>query len=57
MTPDECKRYVQFIDGQELELTPPKKRGEAVRVNCESFAFPLYTSETNPKYPTQTDYP
>ncbi|EPT06089.1 hypothetical protein FOMPIDRAFT_1026936 [Fomitopsis schrenkii] len=33
MTPDECKRYVQFIDGQELELTPPKKRGEAVRVN------------------------
>ena len=36
MTPDECKRYVQFIDSQELELTPPKKRGEAVRVNCES---------------------
>ena len=37
MTPDECKRYVQFIDGQELELTPTKKRGEAVRVNCESW--------------------
>lgn len=43
MTPDECKRYVQFIDDQELELTPPKKRGEAVRVNCAS---PLHTTQS-----------
>ncbi|KAH9934674.1 uncharacterized protein B0H18DRAFT_1082481 [Fomitopsis serialis] len=33
MTPEECKRYVHFIDSQSLELTPPKKRGEAERVN------------------------
>ncbi|TFY59464.1 hypothetical protein EVJ58_g5757 [Rhodofomes roseus] len=33
MAPEECKHYVQFIDSQSLELTPPKKRGEAVRVN------------------------
>jgi len=33
MTPEECKRYVHFIDSQSLELTPPKKKGEAERVN------------------------
>ena len=30
---DECKQFVKFIDGLPLELTPPKKRGEAERVN------------------------
>ena len=32
---DECKRFVKFIDELPLELTPPKKRGEAERVNRE----------------------
>ncbi|KAI0062337.1 hypothetical protein BV25DRAFT_1907691 [Artomyces pyxidatus] len=30
---EECKRFTRFIDEQPLELTPPKKRGEADRVN------------------------
>lgn len=34
----ECKAYVKFIDSLPLELTPPKKRGEAVRVNRMSMA-------------------
>ncbi|KAK0210636.1 hypothetical protein DFS33DRAFT_1294426 [Desarmillaria ectypa] len=29
----ECKAIAQFIDNLPLELTPPKRRGEAVRVN------------------------
>ncbi|KAJ7285722.1 hypothetical protein C8J57DRAFT_1431416 [Mycena rebaudengoi] len=29
----ECKSFVRFIDSLPLELTPPKKRGEAERVN------------------------
>ncbi|KAG6845699.1 hypothetical protein H0H87_004960 [Tephrocybe sp. NHM501043] len=29
----ECKAFVKFIDQLPLELTPPKKRGEAERVN------------------------
>ena len=33
MSPLECKEYVKFIDSLPLELTPPKKRGEAERVN------------------------
>ncbi|KAH9981357.1 hypothetical protein BGW80DRAFT_1162834 [Lactifluus volemus] len=32
-TPAECRTFVEFIDSQPLELTPPKKRGEAARVN------------------------
>ncbi|OJT14608.1 hypothetical protein TRAPUB_8854 [Trametes pubescens] len=32
-SPEECKAYVKFIDSLPLELTPPKKRGEAERVN------------------------
>jgi len=32
-TPAECRTFVDFIDGQPLELTPHKKRGEADRVN------------------------
>ncbi|KAI0831478.1 hypothetical protein BC628DRAFT_1415971 [Trametes gibbosa] len=32
-SPEECKAYVKFIDSLPLELTPPKKRGEADRVN------------------------
>jgi hypothetical protein len=31
---EECKRFTKFIDTLPLELTPPKKRGEADRVNC-----------------------
>ncbi|KAI1794520.1 hypothetical protein LXA43DRAFT_1072440 [Ganoderma leucocontextum] len=32
-SPEECKAYIKFIDTLPLELTPPKKRGEADRVN------------------------
>ncbi|KAG6826848.1 hypothetical protein H0H93_016091 [Arthromyces matolae] len=32
-SPEECKAFVKFIDDLPLELTPPKKRGEAERVN------------------------
>lgn len=35
LTPAECRSFVDFIDSQPLELTPPKKRGEADRVNCK----------------------
>lgn len=31
----ECKAFAKFIDKLPLELTPPKKRGEAERVNRE----------------------
>ncbi|KAI0319370.1 hypothetical protein OF83DRAFT_1055091 [Amylostereum chailletii] len=42
-TVDECKRFVQFIDSQPLELTPPKKRGEAIRVNHRiSYTSPSF---------------
>ncbi|KAH9063499.1 hypothetical protein EDB87DRAFT_1681539 [Lactarius vividus] len=30
---EECRTFVDFIDSQPLELTPPKKRGEADRIN------------------------
>lgn len=30
---EECKAFIKFIEGLPLELTPPKKRGEAERVN------------------------
>jgi hypothetical protein len=36
LSAEECKSFVRFIDGLPLELTPPKKRGEADRVNCDS---------------------
>ncbi|KDR81850.1 hypothetical protein GALMADRAFT_90242 [Galerina marginata CBS 339.88] len=32
-SPVECKTFAKFIDSLPLELTPPKKRGEAERVN------------------------
>ncbi|KAG6829859.1 hypothetical protein H0H92_003302 [Tricholoma furcatifolium] len=32
-SPAECKTFVKFINELPLELTPPKKRGEAERVN------------------------
>ncbi|KAF4603544.1 hypothetical protein EYR38_003958 [Pleurotus pulmonarius] len=41
LTAAECKNYVQFIDNLPLELTPPKKRGEAERNNCQSIFDPL----------------
>ncbi|KAI6036381.1 hypothetical protein BKA83DRAFT_4162091 [Pisolithus microcarpus] len=49
ITIDECKKLVRFIDGLPLELTPPKKKGEAERVNCKlsvsspSFAEKLHS--------------
>ncbi|KAF9246258.1 hypothetical protein BU15DRAFT_85042 [Melanogaster broomeanus] len=33
LSPEECKRFAQFIDELPLELTPPKKKGEADRLN------------------------
>ncbi|KAI0957416.1 hypothetical protein AcW1_005815 [Taiwanofungus camphoratus] len=30
---EECRALVKFVDDQSLELIPPKKKGEAVRVN------------------------
>ncbi|KAH9950212.1 hypothetical protein B0H21DRAFT_723808 [Amylocystis lapponica] len=33
LTAEECKTFTKFIEGQSLELTPPKKKGEADRVN------------------------
>lgn len=36
LTPAECKSFVKFIDDLPLELTPPKKRGEADRFNRKS---------------------
>jgi hypothetical protein len=35
LSPAECLAFQKFIDSLPLELTPPKKRGEADRVNCE----------------------
>jgi len=32
-SPAECKSFTKFIDNLPLELTPPKKPGEAERVN------------------------
>ncbi|KAF9227603.1 hypothetical protein BS17DRAFT_725926 [Gyrodon lividus] len=49
LSPEECKRFVKFIDGLPLELTPPKKKGEAERVNYRfsvtsvSFAGKLHS--------------
>lgn len=46
---EECKRFVKFIDNAPLELTPPKKKGEAERVNFRfsvtsvSFAQKLHS--------------
>ncbi|CCL99335.1 uncharacterized protein FIBRA_01353 [Fibroporia radiculosa] len=39
LTLGECKEFVKFIDSQPLELTPPKKKGEADRVNLNSVAM------------------
>ncbi|CAA7265371.1 unnamed protein product [Cyclocybe aegerita] len=33
LSPAECKAFAKFVDTLPLELTPPKKRGEAERVN------------------------
>ncbi|KAI6005745.1 hypothetical protein EDD15DRAFT_2155008 [Pisolithus albus] len=49
LSAEECKKLVRFIDGLPLELTPPKKKGEAERVNCKlsvsspSFAEKLHS--------------
>jgi len=48
-SPEECKAFVKFIEKLPLEATPPKKRGEADRVNhrlsihSPSFAEHLFT--------------
>jgi alpha-1,3-mannosyltransferase len=41
-SPAECKQYTKFIDNLPLELTPPKKRGEAERVN---YRFSVKSTE------------
>ncbi|KAF5324832.1 hypothetical protein D9611_004252 [Ephemerocybe angulata] len=42
-SPQECKEFVKFIDSLPLELTPPKKKGEADRVNHRfSVASPSF---------------
>lgn len=41
LSANECKAYANFIDKLPLELTPPKKRGEALRVNCKPFDIGL----------------
>ncbi|KAF8522186.1 hypothetical protein BU17DRAFT_44781 [Hysterangium stoloniferum] len=33
LSPEECKAFVKFIEQLPLEVTPPKKKGEAHRVN------------------------
>ncbi|KDQ60743.1 hypothetical protein JAAARDRAFT_204556 [Jaapia argillacea MUCL 33604] len=46
---DECQKFIRFIEGLPLELTPPKKRGEADRlnhrfsINSVPFAQRLFT--------------
>ncbi|KIY50994.1 hypothetical protein FISHEDRAFT_38567 [Fistulina hepatica ATCC 64428] len=50
LSPAECRSFVKFIDALPLVLTPPKKRGEADRVNYRysvtspAFAEHLQTS-------------
>ncbi|KAF9009440.1 hypothetical protein BDQ17DRAFT_1421624 [Cyathus striatus] len=46
----ECKAYVKFIDSLPLELTPPKKRGEAERVN--RMPHPLVAYPPDPHLPS-----
>ncbi|KAG6843058.1 hypothetical protein H0H93_002427 [Arthromyces matolae] len=46
-SPEECKAFVKFIEDLPLELTPPKKRGEAERVNCMLFQV-IFRSCTRP---------
>ncbi|KAF9466291.1 hypothetical protein BDZ94DRAFT_1251606 [Collybia nuda] len=52
LSPAECKNFVKFIDELPLELTPPKKRGEADRFNHRfsvtslEFAAKLYVTLT-----------
>ncbi|KAG5647178.1 hypothetical protein DXG03_001137 [Asterophora parasitica] len=61
-SPTECKAFVKFIDALPLELTPPKKRGEAERVNHRfsvtslSFAARLHALLTPhlPSFPYPT---
>ncbi|TCD66697.1 hypothetical protein EIP91_001051 [Steccherinum ochraceum] len=43
-SPEECKTFVKFIDGLPLEMTPPKKKGEAERVNQDQ-SVKLYNSK------------
>ncbi|KAI6150558.1 hypothetical protein BKA82DRAFT_4117185 [Pisolithus tinctorius] len=49
LSAEECKKFVKFIDELSLELTPPKRKGEAERVNCRtsvlspSFAEKLHS--------------
>ena len=39
LSPAECKTFVKFIDDLPLELTPPKRRGEADRLNRKADPF------------------
>ncbi|ESK96882.1 hypothetical protein Moror_6460 [Moniliophthora roreri MCA 2997] len=42
LTISECQAFTKFIDGLPLELTPPKKRGEAERIN---YRFSVQSSD------------
>ncbi|KAI0082759.1 hypothetical protein K474DRAFT_1585268 [Panus rudis PR-1116 ss-1] len=61
-TLEECKAYIRFIESLPLELTPPKKRGEAERVNHRisitsvDFARDLH-AVLAPHLPTTFPYP
>ncbi|KAL0580275.1 hypothetical protein V5O48_001780 [Marasmius crinis-equi] len=37
LSTSECQAFVKMMEALPLELTPPKKRGEAERVNCGSL--------------------
>jgi len=46
LTPAECRTFVDFIEDQPLELTPPKKRGEAERINYRiSISSPEFADQ------------
>lgn len=47
----ECKAFAKFIDKLPLELTPPKKRGEAERVN-RKFGRYFIRSSTSLRNPS-----
>ncbi|KAF5365697.1 hypothetical protein D9758_003252 [Tetrapyrgos nigripes] len=59
----ECVAFQKFIDGLPMELTPPKKRGEAERVNYRiSILSPHFAQQLHsllvphlPSFPSRTD--
>ncbi|KAK7467038.1 dolichyl-P-Man:Man(5)GlcNAc(2)-PP-dolichol alpha-1,3-mannosyltransferase [Stygiomarasmius scandens] len=63
LSPAECKSFRNFIDNLPMELTPPKKRGEAERVNyrfsvsSSDFAQKLHSllAPHLPSFPSKKD--